>query len=142
MFDRKKEKSPLSPSDKPILGNFTLTAQLPNGRSINVAGYVFEGESKESLDDRLDILQEVIERQRIRCEIPELEARKEQQVQALDNMRTVIAEMEKKRENGQALSSQERMNLNNMKTNIKKLNEDIDKGSVAIAEAKKKAGVG
>jgi polyhydroxyalkanoate synthesis regulator phasin len=141
MFGKDKEKAPLSPSDKPILGNFTLTAQLPNGRSINVAGYVFEGESKESLDDRLDVLQEVIERQRVRCEIPELEARKEQQVQALDNMRNVLSELETKRQST-ALSSQERLTVQNMKTNIKKLNEDIEKGTVAIAEAKKKAGVG
>lgn len=136
----KKDKPP-GVTDKAILGNFTLTAQLPNGRSMNVAGYMYEGESLESLNGRLDLMQEAIERQRHRCEIPELEARREQMVQQLDSVRSIIAELEEK-QRGAHLSSQEKLNLNTMRENIRKINGDIEKGGVAIAEAKKKAGVG
>lgn len=140
MFDTKSKK-PASQGASVIIGNFTLTAQLPNGRSMNVAGYLYEGEGLASINERLDLCQEAIERQRTRCEIPELEARREQHVQALSSAQAVVAELELKSRSGQ-LSSQERMNLQNQKTSIKRINDEIEKGGVAIAEAKKKAGVG
>ena len=126
----------------PVIGNYNLTAQLPNGRSIAVAGYLYEGEGLASINDRLDLCQEAIERQRIRCEIPELAAKREQMIVAMGQMKEVLAELETKRTNGQQLSSQERVNLNNMQVNIKRVNADIGKGEVAISEAKRKAGVG
>ena len=141
MFERKKNE-PLSPANKPILGNFNLTAQLPNGRSIQLAGYMFEGESLESLNYRMDTCQEAIERQRARCEIPELEAKREQTIKALDDYREHMAALDDKRLKGQSISSQERMALQNMKVNIKRMGEEIEKGDAAIAEAKRKAGVG
>ena len=128
-------------ASRTINGTFNLQAQLPNGRSINVQGYVFSDDTRESLDARLDFTQDAIERQRIRCEIPELEARREQHVQALKNAKDVISELEEKQRNGH-LTSQEKMNLQNHKTAIKRMNEEIDKGAAAIQEAKRKAGVG
>ena len=125
------------------VGNFTLTAQLAgaSGRTMNVAGYIYLGDDEKALNERLDMYQKVIERQRIRCEIPELEARREQHVQALKNAKDVISELEEKQRNGH-LTSQEKMNLQNHKTAIKRMNEEIDKGAAAIQEAKRKAGVG
>lgn len=142
MFGKDKPDAD-NPAQKAITGNFNLTAQLAgsSGRSIAIAGYIYDGESKESLDGRLDILQEIIERQRVRCEIPELEAKREQMIVGMKQARDVLAELEAKQESGN-ISSQERMNLKNMRVNIAKVNEEIDKGEVAIAEARKKAGVG
>ncbi len=141
-WPRKKNITPLAPAAQTITGNFTLQAQLAgsSGRSIAIAGYIYDGESKESLEGRLD-LQEVIERQRTRSEIPELEAKREQMITGLRQAREVLTELEEKQREGK-LSSQERMNLNNMRTNIAKVSEEIDKGEKAIQEAKKKAGVG
>ena len=124
------------------LGNFNLTAQLPNQRSITVAGYVYSDDDKGALDARMDLYQTVIERQRIRCEIPELEAAREQRVKGLEQAREILADLEDRQKNGERLSSQEQMNIRNMRTNIGKAVEDLDKGAAAIAEAKRKAGVG
>ena len=141
--DKPDTQQPDNPAQRAITGNFNLTAQLAgaSGRSIAIAGYIYDGESKESLEARLDILQEVIERQRLRCEIPELEAKREQMIKGLSQAREIMAELEEKQKRGD-LSSQERLNLRNMRTNIGKVNEEIQKGEEAIAEAKKKAGVG
>ena len=124
------------------LGNFNLTAQLPNQRSITVAGYVYSDDDKGALDARIDLYQTVIERQRIRCEIPELEAAREQRVKGLEQAREILADLEDRQKNGERLSSQEQMNIRNMRTNIGKAVEELDKGAAAIAEAKRKAGVG
>lgn len=143
MFGNKNPPASANTAQNAITGNFNLTAQLAgsSGRTIAIAGYIYDGESKESLNDRLDILQEIIERQRSRAEIPELEAKREQMVKGLAQARDVLAELEEKQASGN-ISSQERMNLKNMRVNIAKVNEEIEKGAEAIQEAKKKAGVG
>jgi hypothetical protein len=130
--------------DHAITGTVNLTAQLAgsSGRTMAVSSYIYDGESKESLEARLDLLQEVIERQRTRCEIPELEAKRDQMAQGMEQARQVMAELETRKKNGENLSSQERLNLRNISTNIMKMSEEINKGTAAIAEAKKKAGVG
>ncbi len=124
-----------------IQGQFGITAQLAgsSGKSINFSGYVFDGESKESLEGRIDILQEIIDRQRIRSEIPELEAKREQLIKGLQQAREVLADFKDRQPN---LSSQERLNMRNLATNIVKMTEEIDKGEAAIKEAKLRAGVG
>lgn len=140
----KKPIAPAAPEadGRIALGNFNLSAQLPNQRSITVAGYVYSDDDEGALNARLDLYQTVIERQRIRCEIPELEAAREQRVKGLEQARAILTELEDRQKAGDRLSSQEQLNIRNMRTNIGKAVEDIDKGAVAIAEAKRKAGVG
>lgn len=142
MFEKKKPET-VNPAQQAITGNFNLNAQLAgaSGRSIAIAGYIYDGESKESVEARIDMLQEIIERQRLRCEIPELEAKREQMIKGLTQARDILTELEDKQKSGQ-ISSQERMNLKNMRVNIAKVNEEIEKGEVAIKEARLKAGVG
>src|SRR4029077_82829 len=113
-----------------------------NQRSVQVAGYIYSDDDQTALDARLDLYQTVIERQRIRCEIPELEAAREQRVMGLEQAREVLAELEMRQKNGDKLSSNEQLTIRNMRTNIGKAVEEIDKGAVAIAEAKRRAGVG
>lgn len=141
MFGSKDKGSP-KPSESTILGNFALQAQLPNGRSINITGYVFENESLESLNERLDLFQDAIERQRNRCEVDTLEAALKQRMKALEDYRDHLTALEKKQKAvGQSLSSAEKMQLNNANVNINKMLEDIEKGKEAIAEAKEKGGL-
>ena len=133
-----------NPAQNSITGTVTLTAALGDatGRSMNIQAYVYDGESKESVEGRIDIFQEVIERQKLRCEIPVLEATVEQRLKGLEQAREVLADLEKKRQNGDRLTSQELNNVMNLRVNIKKQDEDISKGLEKIAEAKHKAGVG
>lgn len=125
------------------IGNFNLTAQLGDqtGRSIQMAGYIYADESKDQLEYRIDTMQEIMERQKTRAEIPLLEARREQILNGMKQARDVMAELEERQRGGATLSSQERLNLRNFATNIEGANKELEKGTVAIAEAKKKAGV-
>lgn len=129
------------PDDKRvILGNFTLTANMPNGRAMNVAGYIYSDDDPVALNKRLDLYQECIERQRTRCEIPELEGKREQLIQHLEGGRKALSDLEQKKKDGH-LSSKEKMDLNNLLVNLGRLQEEITKGEAAIETAKRKAGV-
>lgn len=124
-----------------ITGNFNLTATLgQSGKTMQVSGYIYDGESQESLQHRIDIYREVMDREKTLAEIPELEARREQLIKGLGQAGDVLAELKEKQKNG-TLSSQDRLNLRNHSTNIERMKEEIDKGTQVIAEAKKKAGV-
>lgn len=133
----------VNPANQQITGQFVLQAALAgsSGRSMNITGYIYDGESVESLNERLDQLQEVIERQRTRAEIPELEAKREQMIKGVSNARDVLVALEEK-QRASSLSTSERQQVGNMRVSIAKMLEEIDKGEAAIAEAKKRAGVG
>jgi hypothetical protein len=126
-----------------ITGTININAALAgsSGRSMAIQAYIYDGESKESLEQRIDIFQEIIERQRVRSEIPELEAKRDQMMKGMAQAAEVMQELSDKQKNGTQLSSQERLNLRNLGSNIQKMKEEIDKGSKEIVEAKKKAGV-
>lgn len=121
-------------------GNYQLQAQLPNGRNITVSGYIFKGQNEYELNKELDVMQAVIERQRVRAEVPVLEAKREMEIENIKNIEGAIQGMESKQA-GDGLSSQERMQLANMRVTLKRARENISKGEEAIADAKRKAGL-
>ena len=123
------------------VGNYNLTAQLPNGRTIQFAGYMYTDDTAADVDGRLDAIMDRMDRVRARCEIPELEAAREQKIKALSQYREVLAELEKRQRDGDKLSSADLMTIKNLRVNLEQANKDIEKGAEAIAEAKAKAGV-
>jgi septal ring factor EnvC (AmiA/AmiB activator) len=116
-----------------VAGSFTLSAQLPNGKSLTFSGYVLQGESRVDIDTKLDVAALVVERQRLAAEVPELEKKLEQYVQAREQVETIIAELTAH----EKLTSTQKQQLNTMRVNLKKIDGDIEKGKAAIAEAKK-----
>ena len=124
-----------------VTGNFSIQATMPNGKTINVSGYLYEGESVESVNNRVNLFHDIVDHQRTRSEIPELEARRDQGIQALSQMKDVLAGLEAKQKNGGKLTSQEKLTIQNMGTNITRVSEDIEKGEKAISDAKKKVGL-
>lgn len=124
-----------------VLGNFQLSANMADGKTFSVSGYLFDSESVESLTERIDLLHDVVDRQRTRAEIPALEAVRENKITHLQQQRAVLAELVSKRDNGGKLSSQEKQMIGNMESSIVALNSDIEKGAAVIAEAKAKVGL-
>jgi hypothetical protein len=138
MFGRDKP-----PRKEPfITGNFNLTATLgSSGRTMQMAGYLYYEEDQESIERRIAIMRSIMEKEQTLAEIPELEAKREQQIKGLGQAREVLNDLLEKQKNG-PLTSQEKMNVKNWQVNIEKMSKEIDKGTEAIAEARKKAGVG
>lgn len=119
-------------------GSFTIQAQMPMGKSITVSGYIYAHNTKEDIGRQVDILHDVVDRQRLRAEIPELEAKLEQRVNALASMKDVLASLNVKKGAGLKLTSSERKQIDDMTISIRRVNEDLEKGKLAIEEAKAK----
>lgn len=130
-----------NPAASLVTGNFQLNANMPNGKTFSVSGYLYDGESVESVNQRVDRFHDILDRQRTRAEIPELEAKRDHLAKQLQNMRDVIADLHNKKQAGKSLTSQEKQTLGNLETSIGRMVEDIDKGTAAIAEAKAKVGM-
>ena len=134
----KPEPTQIDPSTVAVTGNFQLTAQLPQGKSISISGYLYHGEAAQSISQRIDVLHDEIDRQRTRAEIPEIEVKLEQSLQRLSDIKTHYAIMEAKVAKGTKLNQQEKAALEVRDVNIEKHKEDIERGRAAIAEAKAK----
>lgn len=130
--------------ERVIAGTISLNAQLGDatGRSMNMQLYVYSDDTKAEIEKRIDQGQEIVERQKLRCEIPVLEATVDQRLKGLEQAKEVLAELVRKRDNGEKLSTQELNNIFNLRSNITKQDEDIKKGMEKISEAKRKANVG
>lgn len=121
--------------DRVIAGNFTISAQLPNGKNINIAGYLFSGESRADFNEKLDFAMQSIDRQRLIAEVPELEAKLQQMEDHLESMTVIVMGLEKQGK----LNSQQKAQLDNFHVNIPKMKKDISRGQDAIARAKEAA---
>lgn len=125
-----------------VTGNFELSANMPNGKSLRISGYIYDGETRESLDQRLDLLGTVVDRQRTIAEIPELELKVSASIDRLDELRAHYKVLlDKKERTPKGLSSQEKSALDVMDVNVNHQMETIEKGRRAVAEAKAKVGL-
>jgi hypothetical protein len=117
-------------------GNFTLQAQLPMGKTITMSGYIYSESKVEEINKAVDLFHDVIDRQRIKAEIPELEAKLDQRHVQLQQLKDLAAQLNAKQEGGKKLSSAERTQADQIVTNIDRVLEDIEKGKLAILDAK------
>lgn len=121
-----------------VLGNFSITLPAPNGASLAISGYVYEGESRDSLDDRIDVCREVLVRQQQALEIPVLEERMSQLERTKLQIMEAYADLLEKQKS-KNLPSAEAAHLKNYPTQIKHLDEEIEKGKAKIALVSKVA---
>lgn len=117
-----------------VAGSFTFNAQMPNGKTLAVSGYILAGDGEDEANQRLDMIARLVERQRLIAEIPELEKKLESMEQALKQTDEIIASLGA---DGQKLSSQQKQQLNTHTVNRKNILEHIERGKQAIADAHK-----
>ncbi|MDN8066205.1 hypothetical protein [Burkholderia vietnamiensis] len=118
-----------------VIGNFTITLPAPNQAQLSASGYLVEGESKDSLDSRMDMVREALQRQQRMLEIPVLEAHIEQWEKARDDVARAYADL-LERHNAKALSSQDQANLKNAPQQLKGIEAELEKARKKIADAR------
>lgn len=121
-----------------VLGNFQINLPAPNGASLSVNGYVYEGESLESLVDRMNMMRGALESQQRALELPVLEERIAQLDRTLEQVMSAYADLLEKQKQKQ-LATTEKPHLRNYPLQIKQLKEEIEKGRSKIAEFRKAA---
>lgn len=128
-------------TDVMTTGNFTLQAQMPMGKTITVSGYIYSDSTPDSINKQINLLHDAIDYQRTRSEIPELQAKLDQRVIALGQMRDAMTALVSKQDAGAKLTSQEKKAISDMRINVTRVQEDIEKGEAAILDSKKKVGL-
>lgn len=123
-----------NPATQAITGNFTLQAQLPQGKMFTINGYIYDGESVESINQRVDLLHDVVDRQRTRAEIPEIEAKVNQTIEMLSDNAKHYGILLARRDKGQTLKSNEKLMLEQMDVNTNAFKEKIEDGRKRLAE--------
>lgn len=122
-----------------VLGNFQINLPAPNGASVSISGYVYEAESLESLNERMDTCREALLRQQAILEIPVLEKAIEAQVKMLEDHRKAYADLLERSKAKYKLTSQEQAQMTNLPVQIKQIEKYLEEGQAKIASVKKAA---
>ena len=116
-----------------VAGSYTFAATLPNGKQCTINGYILADDDVESINKRMDVAAAVVERQRRIAEIPELEAK----LQAVKDARSqLIVLAEDLSTPGKKINGQARQYLDQHSVNLRKNEEQIARGELAVMEAK------
>jgi glutamate mutase epsilon subunit len=122
-----------------VLGNFQINLPAPNGASVSISGYVYEAESLESLNERMDTCREALLRQQAILEIPVLEKTIEAQARMLEDHRKAYADLLERSKAKYKLTSQEQAQMTNLPVQIKQIEKYLEEGQAKIASVKKAA---
>jgi hypothetical protein len=122
-----------------VLGNFQINLPAPNGASVSISGYLYDSESLESLNGRMDVCREALVRQQAILELPEIEKKIEMYETMLDQHRKAYAALLEKKRGKTRLASQEEAQLTNLPIQVKSIEVELEKGKAAVAKLKKVA---
>ena len=119
------------------VADFTAAAQMPNGKQFAINGCIFQGETEEQVNARVDLYFRIIDRQRTIAEIPELELKHEQLKKNTENTRKTLMDLDEQTKNG-SLASNQKTHYQNLMRTLQEQVEQLEKGAKAIQEAKDK----
>jgi hypothetical protein len=141
MIAKVKEKTVSEQLGEGLLttGSFTIQAQMPQGKSITMSGYIYSTSSTEAINKQVDLFSDVIDRARTKAEIPELEVKLQQRFVALEQQLSHIEMLQSKSKDGaKKLATNEAKMLENLLVSVKAIKKDIEKGKEEIEAAKLK----
>ena len=123
-----------------IDGSFDITANLPNSSQVIVHGYLYQDETLEQKNARLDEIADMVARQHARAGI---ELREAQIRQLTDNLKQIKKQIEDlsvlKLEKGH-LTSNQKQTLDNADRSITSLTDQVNTHIEELAKVKKKVG--
>lgn len=122
-------------------GNFTIQANMPNGKTLVVSGYIYSHNTLEEINKNIDLYHDVVDRQRAKAEIPELESKLDNRLRSLQQLKDHIQNLKNRRDSGKKLTPAEAKQIDDLLVNVGVLEKDIADGRVAVVEAKQKVGI-
>jgi len=120
-------------------GNFTLSVILGDTkRQISMTGYVFNDDSAQELNERLDRYQDAIDRQVLRAEMKSHEDNIKRGELAIEQLAAHYEMMVRRKQSGKKLSSQELDQLDKYDVSVEFQKRAIVEARKNIADAKKR----
>lgn len=118
-----------------ILGNFDMSMPGPNGATLRITGYMYEGDTDVDLNGRMDACRKALQRQQEILEKPVLEARVKMLTQQEDHVAKAYLELMEKSKH-KTINGPDAAHLKNYPEQLKQLREEIVKGEAALLAIK------
>lgn len=115
-----------------IMGNFDFSLPGPNGATLRITGYVYEGEELADLHKRMDVCREALTRQQTVLEKPLLEERLVGLLAQKEHVAKAYLDLLEKNKT-RPLPASEAQHLKNYPLQIKQIDDEIAKGSTKLA---------
>ncbi len=119
-----------------------MSLQMTDKRVLKISCYIYAGEDSDELSKRLDALQDVLDRQAVRCDVVNKEAQIDAVMAGMLQYREHVAQLvEKKHEaekGGKKLSSQERLQVDKLDADLRNFNAQIESLQAAVKKGKQR----
>lgn len=132
MFAKDKDES------RTVTGTIDLTLNLTDRRGIKVSGYIYSDDKPGDVHLRVDMLQDVLDRQYIRVDLVNKQAQLAGHFQNLENMKEAYAGLLAIQDAGKKLTSVQRQAFDNYARNVEHHKKEIASLEAAIAAGNKK----
>ncbi len=133
------EEKPVGPL---IVGNFEIAMQLSQNRTIKISGYVYNNEDNVAVDKRMDGAMDALDRQFIRVDLTNKEARIAMLTEAIENTgKEFQALVDLKRqlaEKGKSLPSTQKQKIEQHDLTVRGFNAEIESLKAAVKAGRQK----
>lgn len=121
-----------------VAGSFECAVQLSDRRTFKVTGYFFSDDDVQQMNRRVDMAQDVLDRQSIRADLVNKEAQIVGHTQNLESIRENVEGLLALQRDGKKLTSQQKQMVDNFDTTTRQAMKMIESLRAAIKEGRQK----
>lgn len=121
-----------------ITGNFEVAVSLTDRRSLKVSGYFFSDDVLEEMNKRVDMAQQVLDRQVVYCDVINKEAQIAGHEQNLENIKENFEGLKLIEKGGKKLTSQQKLTMDQFDPTIRSALKQIDSLRAAVKAGRAK----
>lgn len=121
-----------------VSGTFECAVALTDRRSLKITGYFFNDDTPQDMNIRVDMAQDVLDRQSIRSDLMNKEAQIVGQMANLEGIEETYRGLVELTKKGHKLTSQQKLQMDNFEPSVKQVNKTINGLRAAIAAGRQK----
>ena len=127
--------------ERTLSGNFELTLILSDKRQMRITGYLYSDDTRDQMNERVDLAQDVMDRQAIRADLVNKEAQIASLDAGLEQMAEHMKALTEKEGKGMKLATTEKENAKKYDVTVKQMLRQRESLKAAIKEGKHKLGL-
>ena len=124
-----------------IIGDFQINSATGQGQQIAIKGFLFNKDTAKEINERIDMMQDVLKRQVARQDIITKEGQRQAMLDNLETHKKQVAEIAAERNKGRKLTSQQKQVLDNNDHSVNHAVAFIEKIDQEIEFLKKKVAI-
>lgn len=121
-----------------LSGNFEIAISLTDRRTLKVTGCLYSDDRLPDMHSRIDMVQEVLDRQAIRSDMQNKEAQIAQHLQNLENIHESYAGLIEIQKSAKKLTSQQQQSIAQFEPTVRQATKMIENLRAAIREGRQK----